>query len=66
MSIDFYFQQKHNKGTSMYQNGHKSQITKKENNEQKILLTNSYLPTPLLAEPMVFPPSRERLPSGNM
>lgn len=25
-----------------------------------------YLPMPLLAEPIVFPPSRERLPSGNM
>nr|GMD45400.1 hypothetical protein Iba_chr10dCG9680 [Ipomoea batatas] len=24
------------------------------------------LPMPLFAEPMVFPPSRERLPSGNM
>jgi len=27
---------------------------------------HSYLPTPLFEEPMVFPPSRERLPSGNM
>lgn len=29
-------------------------------------MTDCYLPTPLLEEPMVFPPSRERLPSGNM
>ena len=29
-------------------------------------MADCYLPTPLLEEPMVFPPSRERLPSGNM
>jgi len=31
---------------------------------QKIV--SHYLATPLLQDPMVFPPSRERLPSGNM
>lgn len=38
-------------------------------NKQNLLQTTKkhcYLPTPLLEELMVFPPSRERLPSGNM
>lgn len=40
------------------------------NRERTIKIDNQmlmcHLPTPLFADPMVLPPSRERLPSGKM
>jgi hypothetical protein len=40
-------------------------ISLSEKNKNKNL-SDPYLPTPLLEDPMVFPPSRERLPSGKI